>query len=92
MPQFKYTAKSREGKSVEGTVDASDRRGAIAAVERLGLVPITVAEKSAVAEARKKAARGHGGGRGGWGRIPALLPTRAAGLPAVEGAQPARTG
>lgn len=62
MPQFKYTAKSREGKSVEGTVDASDRRGAIAAVERLGLVPITVAEKSAVAEARKKAARGHGGG------------------------------
>jgi type II secretory pathway component PulF len=40
MAQFDYTAKSRDGKSISGTVDAADRRGAISAVERLGLTPL----------------------------------------------------
>ena len=42
MAQFDYTAKSRDGKSISGTVDAADRRGAISAVERLGLAPLLV--------------------------------------------------
>ena len=58
MPQFEYTAKSRDGKNSAGFVDAADRRGAIAAVERLGLIPLNVAQRSDSAKARPKAAKG----------------------------------
>jgi len=58
MPQFEYTAKSRDGKNSAGFVDAADRRGAIAAVERLGLIPLNVARRSDSAKARPKAAKG----------------------------------
>ena len=55
MAQFDYTAKSRDGKSISGTVDAADRRGAISAVERLGLAPLLVTEKSEAAKKKLKA-------------------------------------
>ena len=54
MPTFNYTAKDRSGKSVSGTVDAPDRRGALAAVGRLGLLPLKV-----------EAGAGKGGGAAG---------------------------
>ncbi len=57
MPQFEYTAKSRDGRNSAGVVDAADRRGAIAAVERLGLVPLNVAQRSDSAKTRAKAAK-----------------------------------
>ncbi|MGI5868955.1 MAG: type II secretion system F family protein [Kiritimatiellia bacterium] len=62
MPQFDYTAKSRDGKNSAGVVDAPDRRGAIAAVERLGLIPLDVVQRSESAKARAKAAKGARGG------------------------------
>lgn len=62
MAQFDYTAKSRDGKSISGTVDAADRRGAISAVERLGLTPLLVTEKSEAAKKKMKAERGKSGG------------------------------
>ncbi len=56
MPQFEYTAKSREGIKSTGQVEATDRRTAIAAVERLGLTPLNLTQKSDSAKARRKAA------------------------------------
>ena len=54
MPQFSYRAKSRDGRTVEGVVDAPDRRGALAAVSRQGLFPITVTQGGAPAKASAK--------------------------------------
>lgn len=54
MPVFNYKAMSKDGRKMEGTVEAGDRRSALAAVERLGYVPISVAES-----ASKKAAAKH---------------------------------
>ena len=51
MPQFLYKAMSKDGRKLEGTVEAGDRRGAMHAVERLGYRPISVAETT------KKAAK-----------------------------------
>ncbi len=56
MPQFEYTAKSREGVKSTGQIEAGDRRAAIAAVERLGLVPLNLTQKSDSAKAKRKAA------------------------------------
>jgi len=44
MAHFAYVALDRAGTRVEGTVEAADRRGALLAVERLGQVPVSVAE------------------------------------------------
>lgn len=44
---------TQDGRKVDGSVDASDRRSALAAVEHLGYVPIAVTENAA---AKKKAA------------------------------------
>ena len=46
MPQFTYKAMSKDGRKLEGVVEASDRRGALSAVEKLGYVPIAVAEQA----------------------------------------------
>ncbi len=54
MAVFNYKAMSKEGRKLEGTVEAADRRSALLAVERLGHVPITVAE----AAVRKGADKG----------------------------------
>ena len=57
MAQYSYKALSKDGRRMEGQVDAADRRGAMAAVEKLGYVPISVAEL--------KSKKGAGQGKGG---------------------------
>ncbi len=44
MPQFAYTARTRSGEKVNGAIDASDQRNALAKLDRLGYVPIMVKE------------------------------------------------
>lgn len=44
MPNFNYKAMTRDGKRIEGSLEAADRRAAMAAVERMGCVPLSVAE------------------------------------------------
>ncbi len=61
MPQFEYTAKSREGIKSTGQIEATDRRAAIAAVERLGLTPLNLTQKSDSAKAKRKAAASKAG-------------------------------
>lgn len=46
MPVFAYTAKTRDGKKENGQIEAQDRRSALAAIQRRGLVPISVMQKS----------------------------------------------
>jgi len=53
MAQFDYKARGRDGKKQEGSVNASDRRAALAEVEKLGLLPISVTESL-----KKKGAKG----------------------------------
>lgn len=53
MPQFVYKAMSKDGRKLEGGVEAADRRAALAAVEKLGYVPISVTE-SAVKKTQAK--------------------------------------
>jgi type II secretory pathway component PulF len=57
MSVFVYTARSKDGQKVDGTVEASDRRAALLQIERLGHVPVSVAEKSAPAQSAKAGAR-----------------------------------
>jgi type IV pilus assembly protein PilC len=47
MPRFTYSARARGGERVEDTFEAADRREALAALERRGLVPIHLAEADA---------------------------------------------
>ncbi|MGQ9661037.1 MAG: type II secretion system F family protein [Kiritimatiellia bacterium] len=47
MPAFVYSARSRTGEKVEGTLEASDRRAVVAELERRGLIPVTIADKTA---------------------------------------------
>jgi type II secretory pathway component PulF len=51
MGVFNYKAMSKDGRKMEGTVEAGDRRGALAAIEKMGHVPITVAESVAKGKA-----------------------------------------
>lgn len=46
MPYFVYKGRSRSGEKVEGSVEATDRRAALQAIERLGHVPVSVAEQA----------------------------------------------
>jgi type II secretory pathway component PulF len=55
MPTFRYKARSPKGEAVEGTLDANDRRAAAAAVEKLGLVPVSIAEGATPTPAHKAA-------------------------------------
>jgi len=47
MPTFTYKALARNGQRTEGSLDAADRLGALAEVERMGLVPLSVTEGGA---------------------------------------------
>ena len=51
MPTFAYSARTREGKRVDGSLEAADRRAALAQLERLGQVPVSVKESAAAAAA-----------------------------------------
>jgi type II secretory pathway component PulF len=53
MSVFNYKAMSKDGRKLEGAVEAADRRAALVAVERLGYVPISVAETAAKKAASK---------------------------------------
>ena len=56
MPQFAYKARRRSGETVQGTVEAPDRAGALMQIDRQGLFPILVdAGKGAVAKAERAA-------------------------------------
>jgi type II secretory pathway component PulF len=46
MATFLYTARAKTGEKIEGALDAADRRAALAALERLGHIPVSVEEKS----------------------------------------------
>ena len=67
MAQFRYIAKSRTGERREGVLEAGDKRALMAQLDRLGLVPISVAEA--------------GGGKGG-GAAPAAAPAAKSAAPA----------
>jgi len=47
MANFTYTARTRAGEKIEGSVEAADRRTALLQIERMGHVPIAVKERSA---------------------------------------------
>ena len=44
MATFTYKARGKDGKRVEGQVEATDRRGALLAIERMGHTPLVVTE------------------------------------------------
>jgi type II secretory pathway component PulF len=56
MARYNYTAKSASGERVSGSVDATDRRGAMLQIERKGFVPISVVETGGGAGPAKDAA------------------------------------
>jgi type II secretory pathway component PulF len=49
MANFKYSAKDKAGKRVEGTIEANDRLTALRQVEKLGLIPVFITTGSAAA-------------------------------------------
>lgn len=51
MPRFSYIARSATGERVQGSIEAGDRRAALVAIERQGLVPVSVTEGAAPAAA-----------------------------------------
>lgn len=60
MAIFVYVARGRDGKKVEGSVEAADRRGALAQIEHRGYVPVHVEERGAAAgRVTAKSARFH---------------------------------
>ena len=56
MAVFVYSARKRSGEKVDGTVEANDRRAAMAQVEQLGYIPVSVTERGAAAAAAGGAA------------------------------------
>lgn len=54
MATFNYKAMAKDGRKLEGTVDAADRRGAMAAVEKLGYRPISVTETKSAKSGQKR--------------------------------------
>jgi len=44
MPTFAYKARAKDGQRIEGQIDATDRRAALIAVERMGHMPLSVTE------------------------------------------------
>lgn len=51
MPTFRYTARARDGRKVEGSLEAGDRRAAMAELVRMGCVPTRLEEGAAAAPA-----------------------------------------
>ena len=72
MAEFSYIARDREGARVEGKVNAPDQRAALAQVERLGLMPVSL---------------GEAGGATGNGKAAKAEPTPKKGAPAPRGAR-----
>ena len=51
MPTFTYKARAKDGKRIEGRLDAADRRAAMLAIERLGHMPLAVSENASASAA-----------------------------------------
>ena len=47
MASFAYKAMTKDGRRVAGTIEASDRRGAVAQLQRSGQTPLSIEEVSA---------------------------------------------
>ncbi|MFZ4394909.1 MAG: type II secretion system F family protein [Kiritimatiellia bacterium] len=58
MSNFNYKARAKDGRRVEGQIDAADRRDAMLAVERMGHTPLAVTEVGGAKAAAKAAAAG----------------------------------
>ena len=61
MAAFSYKAMTKDGRRVDGTVQADDRRGALAAVRKLGHTPLSVSEAGGGRAEKKKDAQKKGG-------------------------------
>lgn len=46
MPLFAFSAKSRSGERIDGTLDATDRRGVLTQLNRQGYIPISITEST----------------------------------------------
>lgn len=57
MPTFTYSARSRDGRKVEGSLEAADRRAALAALSRMDCVPVRISETGGGAPPPKPAAK-----------------------------------
>ncbi|MEI8242400.1 MAG: type II secretion system F family protein [bacterium] len=66
MPNFNYKARAKDGRRIEGQVDAVDRRAAMLVVERMGHTPLAVTE---VGGAKAAAVAAAAGGRKTWWRM-----------------------
>ena len=55
MPTFSYTARSKAGARIQGTLEAADRHAALVAISKMGHTPVSVAP---AAEAKPKKAGG----------------------------------
>jgi len=84
---FRYTAKTRGGERREGTVEAGDRRGAMQALARQGLVPISISDAGGAPAAAKAAKSAPAGGA----KRPAKPAAKSAGGAAKSG-KTARAG
>ncbi len=58
MPSFHYNARSREGQSEPGVLEARDRRDALQQLQNRGLIPISVEEKAPVRSAKASPGKG----------------------------------
>ncbi len=57
MPVFVYRARRRDGGKADGELEARDRRAAMQELERMGLIPAAVEERSALAARKTRAPR-----------------------------------
>ena len=58
MPNFNYKARAKDGRRIEGQIDAVDRRAALLAVERMGHTPLAMTEVGGAKAAAVAAAAG----------------------------------
>ena len=56
MPVFTYKARAKDGRKIEGRIEAVDRRAAALAVERLGHIPLAVTENQTAAQTASRGA------------------------------------
>lgn len=47
MPQFEYLATNRQNQPINGSIEANDRQAVMGALEKQGLLPVSVKEKAA---------------------------------------------
>ncbi len=63
MPLYRYSARSRTGEKVEGTVEEPDKSAALRAVERLGHIPLSIRDVEDAAAGSGKKKRPFAGGK-----------------------------